>query len=80
MRPANVEVLAVSVGLEVEVGGLVGAAEHNGKRGVVVRGADPATGRYRVRLNASEASGSGGRAAKPLALKPANLRLLERGR
>ena len=63
------------VGLAVEVGGLVGAAEHNGKRGTVVGGPHPKTGRYKVRLDdGGEADGGG---AKLLGLKPANLRLLE---
>jgi hypothetical protein len=35
VKPANFELVAVPVGLAVEVHGLVGAAEHNGKKGVV---------------------------------------------
>jgi hypothetical protein len=35
VKPANFELVAVPVGLAVEVHGLVGAAEHNGKQGVV---------------------------------------------
>ena len=66
---------AVPVGLVVEVGGLVGAAEHNGRRGTVVGGPDPKTGRYKVRLDGGGEFGAGG--AKPLGLKPANLRLSE---
>jgi hypothetical protein len=75
---ANIEVVAVLVGLAVEVGGLVGAAEHNGKRGTVVGGPDPKTGRNRVRLDGGgDSDGGGGGGGKPLGLKPANLRLLE---
>ena len=68
VKPANIEVAVVPVGLAVGVGGLVGAAEHNGKRGAVASGPDLTTGRYSVKLE------EGG---KPLGLKPANLRLLE---
>jgi hypothetical protein len=35
VKPANFELVIVPVGLAVEVQGLVGAAEHNGKHGVV---------------------------------------------
>jgi hypothetical protein len=35
VKPANFELVVVPVGLAVEVHGLVGAAEHNGKQGVV---------------------------------------------
>jgi hypothetical protein len=70
VKPANMEVVAVPVGLAVRVGGLVGAAQHNGKCGRVVGGPDPATGRCKVRLDGAESG------AKPLGLKPANLRLL----
>jgi hypothetical protein len=35
VKPANFELVAVPVGLSVEVHGLVGPAEHNGKKGVV---------------------------------------------
>eukprot|EP01051_Picozoa_sp_SAG22_P033745 SAG22_NODE_14934_length_361_cov_0.961832_1_plen_109_part_01 len=69
VKPANVEVVAVPVGLAVEVGGLVGAAEHNGKRGTVVGGPDPKTGRYRVRLDCGgDSDGGGGGGGKPLGL------------
>ena len=64
------EVVAVPVGLAVGVGGLVGAAQHNGKRGTVASKPDPSSGRYKVRL---DGAGNGGR---PLGLLPANLRLL----
>ena len=70
VKPANIEVVAVPVGLAVGVGGLVGAAQHNGKRGTVASGPDPISGRYKVRL---DGEGNGGR---PLGLLPANLRLL----
>ena len=49
VEPANVEVVAVHVGSVVWVAGLVGAAKHNGKRGKVVGGPHPETGRYRYR-------------------------------
>ena len=62
---------AVPVGLAVGVAGLVGAAQHNGKRGTVVAGPDPVSGRYKVRIDGA----AGG--AKPLGLKPANLQLME---
>ena len=58
------------VGLAVGVGGLVGAAQHNGKRETVASGPDPISGRYKVRL---DGGGNGGRL---LGLLPANLRLL----
>ena len=44
----------------VEVAGLVGAVQHNGKRGTVLDGPHPDTGRYRVLLDAG---------GKPLGLK-----------
>eukprot|EP01051_Picozoa_sp_SAG22_P001597 SAG22_NODE_64_length_23238_cov_83.185566_10_plen_106_part_00 len=71
-KPANIEVVAVAlpVGLAVEVGGLVGAAEHNGKRETVVGGPDPKSGRYKVVLDDTNDG------APPLRLKPANLRHL----
>ena len=69
-KPANIEVVAVPVGLAVGVGGLVGAAQHNGKRGTVASGPDPSSGRYKVRLD------GGGNGGRPLGLLPANLRLL----
>ena len=52
------------VGDTVEIHGLTGAAQHNGKTGVV-QGFDEAKGRYAVALT------TGGK--KPLAIKPANL-------
>jgi hypothetical protein len=55
---------AFEVGDAVEVHGLVGAAQHNGKQGVVRR-FDTAKGRYVLQLPGTE---------KPLAVKPANLR------
>ena len=58
------------VGLAVGVGGLVGAAQHNGKRGTVASGPDPISGRYKVQLD------GGGNGGRPLGLLPANLRLL----
>ena len=73
-KPGNIEVVAVPVGLKVVVGGLVGATEHNGKRGAVIDGPDAKTGRYKVQLD--DADGVGGGRAKLLGLKPANLRLL----
>jgi hypothetical protein len=54
----------------VQLKGLA-AAQHNGKRGTVVSGPDTQTGRYEVQLD-DEGTG-----AKPLGLKPANLRLLK---
>eukprot|EP01051_Picozoa_sp_SAG22_P010265 SAG22_NODE_912_length_6534_cov_2.967211_2_plen_224_part_00 len=75
VKPANIEVVAVPVGLAVGVGGLVGAVQHNGMRGTVVGGLDPKTGRYTVRLDSSDDNGGGG--VRPLGLKPGNLRLLE---
>jgi ankyrin repeat protein len=65
VKPANFELLIVLVGLAVEVRGLVGTAEHNGKRGVVESRVGE-NGRCGVRLP--------GR-APPLGLKPANLQL-----
>ena len=70
VKPANIEVVAVPVGLAVGVGGLVGAAQHNGKRGTVASRPDPISGRYKVRLD------GGGNGGRPLGLLPANLRLL----
>ena len=70
VKPANVEVAAVPIGLAVDVGGLVGTAQHNGKRGKVVSGPDPSSGRYNVRLD------GGANGGRPLGLLPANLRLL----
>ena len=58
------------VGLAVGVGGLVGAAQHNGKRGTVASGPDLSSGRYKVRLD------GGGNGGRPIGLLPANLRLL----
>ena len=58
------------VGLAVGVGGLVGAAQHNGKRGTVASGPDPIPGRYKVQLD------GGGNGGRPLGLLPANLQLL----
>ena len=55
---------------ERTLGGLVGAAQHNGKRGTVASGPDPISGRYKVRLD------GGGNGGKLLGLLPANLRLL----
>ena len=52
------------VGLAVGVGGLVGAAQHNGKRGTVASGPDPSSGRYKVRLD------GGGNGGRPLGLLP----------
>jgi hypothetical protein len=63
VKPANFELVNVPVGLAVEVHGLVGAAEHNGKQGVVESRVGE-NGRCGVRLS--------GRAT-PLGLKPANL-------
>jgi ankyrin repeat protein len=65
VKPANFELVIVPVGLGVEVRGLVGAAEHNGKQGVVESRIGE-NGRCGVRLP--------GRAT-PLGLKPANLQL-----
>jgi ankyrin repeat protein len=65
VKPANIELVVVPVGLPVQVHGLVGAAEHNGKQGVVESRVGE-NGRCGVRLP--------GR-AKPLGLKPANLAL-----
>jgi hypothetical protein len=66
VKPANFELVTVPVGLAVEVRGLVGAAEHNGKQGVV---------ESRLGENGRCAVWLPGR-AKPLGLKPANLALL----
>jgi tetratricopeptide (TPR) repeat protein len=71
VKPANLEVVTVPVGTAVEVGGLVGAAQHNSKWGTVVGGLDLQTGRYKVRLDTGH--------EQPLGLKPANLRLLIEG-
>ena len=71
VRSANIEVTAVPVGLAVEVGGLVCDGQHNDKRGTVVGGPHPKTGRYEVQLEHTY-----GR-LRPLWLKPTNLRLLE---
>jgi hypothetical protein len=75
VKPANIAVVAVPVGLVVGVGGLVGAARHNGKRGTVVSGPDQDTGRYTVRLDGGDSGGG----MRPLGLKPASLRLLQEG-
>lgn len=64
------ESAVVPIGTVVGVGGLVGAAQHNGKLGTVTAGPDPTTGRYTVRLHA------GGNGGTPLGVKLANLRLL----
>ena len=61
------EVVVVPIGLAVGGGGLVGAAQHNGKRGTVASGPDPIS---KVRLD------GGGNGGRPLGLLPANLRLL----
>ena len=42
---------AMPVGLAAGVSGLVGAAQHNGKRGMVASGPGPISGRYKVRLD-----------------------------
>jgi hypothetical protein len=63
VKPANFELVIVPVGLVVEVRSLVGAAQHNGKQGVVESRVGE-NGRCSVRLP--------GRAT-PLGLKPANL-------
>ena len=62
------EVVTVLVGLAERVDGLVGAAQHNDKRGTMVSGPDPATGRYNVQLDNAETG------VKALRLKPANLK------
>jgi hypothetical protein len=67
VKPQNVELASVPAKVVVGVGGLVGAAEHNGKRGTVVGGPDAETGRYTVRL---EEGGT-------LGLKLQNLRLVD---
>ena len=64
VKPANIEVVAVPVGLAVGVGGLVGAAQHNGKRGTVAsqragpdfRPVQGAAGRRRERGAAARAA------------------------
>jgi hypothetical protein len=63
----NMEVVTVLVGLAERVDGLVGAAQRNDKRGTMVSGPDPATGRYKVQLDNAETG------VKALGLKPANL-------
>ena len=69
VKPANFELAAAPAGLAIEVVGLVGAPQHNGKRGTVAGGPDVETGRYTIRL-----PGGG----KPLGLKPGNLALVTR--
>jgi hypothetical protein len=68
VKPANIQVASVPSNFVIGVDGLVGAAQHNGKRGRVIRGPDAKTGRYKVQLE------EGG---KPLGLKLQNLRLVE---
>jgi hypothetical protein len=57
-------------GRRIELRGLVGAAELNGREGVVEGGVDGATGRYSVRLSAR-----GGDAERTLSVKEANMQL-----
>jgi hypothetical protein len=66
---SDVAVASLSPGDTVTVHSLVGAAQHNGKVGIV-ESYDEAKGRYRVALQ-----GGGGSSGKPLAVKPANLAL-----
>jgi hypothetical protein len=68
VKPENVELASVPANLVVGVDGLIGAAQHNSKRGRVIGGPDSKTGRYTVLLE------EGG---QPLGLKLQNLRLLE---
>ena len=70
VKPGNVVLAALGVGAAVAVCGLQGAPQHNGKRGVVVQGLDPKSGRYAVQLN-GEAKDSA------LGLKLGNLQLAE---
>jgi thiol-disulfide isomerase/thioredoxin len=71
VKPANVVLAALGAGAAVVVHGLQGAAQHNGKRGVVVGGPDPQSGRYAVQLQGTGADDSA------LGVKIANLQLPE---
>jgi hypothetical protein len=73
VKPANFELVIVPVRLAVEVRGLVGAAEHNGKQGVVESRVGE-NGRCGVRIFGGEAGQPNPLApAVLIGLKPANL-------
>eukprot|EP01052_Picozoa_sp_SAG31_P044730 SAG31_NODE_7904_length_1569_cov_1.102721_1_plen_135_part_00 len=73
VRPANVRLLEPGIGAEVEVRGLKGAPEHNGKRGKVIANKDPKSGRFAVELEVESSD-----AKKTLGLKLENLELAEK--
>lgn len=70
VKPANLELHSLALGTAVAVHGLQGAPQHNGKRGVVVSGPDPKSGRYAVQINGETKDTA-------LGLKLANLELAE---
>ena len=65
---AELDPRLLAKGDSVEVDGLVGAPQHNGQTGVVVKW-NPSKQRYIVQMQAAE----GVDAPKPIALKPANV-------
>jgi nucleoredoxin len=70
LKPANIALQSLGLGAAVAVHGLQGAPQHNGKRGVVVSGPDPKSGRYAVQIDGETKD-------KALGLKLANLQLAE---
>ena len=70
VKPANIALESLGMGTAVAVHGLQGAPQHNGKRGVVVSGLDPKSGRYAVQIDGETKD-------KALGLKLANLELAE---
>ena len=67
---AELDPRLLAKGDSVEVDGLVGAPQHNGQTGVVVKW-NPSKQRYIVQMHAEAEEGA--EAAKPIALKPANV-------
>ena len=68
LQQAELDPRLLSRGDSVSVDGLVGAPQHNGQTGVVVKW-NPSKQRYIVQVQAAE----GVDAPKPIALKPANV-------
>ena len=70
LQQAELDPRLLSKGDSVSVDGLVGAPQHNGQTGVVVKW-NPSKQRYIVQMHAEAEEGA--EAAKPIALKPANV-------
>lgn len=70
VKPSNIALQSLGLGTAVAVHSLQGAPQHNGKRGVVISGPDPKSGRYAVQIDGETKD-------KALGLKLANLELAE---